>query len=267
VALDFKFYPLKLTFRARERLKFPAGKATNVLRGAFGMLLEGEPYQRLFSPSLSEGPSGLADAPRPFVIRAAHLDGVVVEPGESFWFQFHYFETRQPRIEEIVRAFGEWNRAELIDASCRSLTLDLECGTEVVPRLLVRFRTPTELKVEGGLAVRPEFGILAARVRDRISTLRSLYGEGALEIDFRAFADCASRVRITRCELLHFEAERRSSRTGQRHSIGGFTGEVSYEGDLARFVPYLKAAQWTGVGRQTVWGKGEIEVLSGSPSS
>ncbi len=26
------------------------------------------------------------------------------------------------------------------------------------------------------------------------------------------------------------------------------------------FVPYLRAARWTGVGRQTVLGKGEIEV-------
>jgi CRISPR/Cas system endoribonuclease Cas6 (RAMP superfamily) len=54
--------------------------------------------------------------------------------------------------------------------------------------------------------------------------------------------------------------ERRSSRTGQTHSIGGFVGEAEYEGDLAEFVPYLKAAKWVGVGRQTVWGKGEIDV-------
>ena len=26
--------------------------------------------------------------------------------------------------------------------------------------------------------------------------------------------------------------------------------------------PFLKAAEWTGVGRQTVWGKGEILVQS-----
>jgi hypothetical protein len=27
---------------------------------------------------------------------------------------------------------------------------------------------------------------------------------------------------------------------------------------LAEFVPFLRAARWTGVGRQTVWGNGEI---------
>ena len=53
--------------------------------------------------------------------------------------------------------------------------------------------------------------------------------------------------------------ERRSSRTGQRHGIGGFVGFAEYEGDLAEFVPYLEAAYWTGVGRHCTWGNGQIK--------
>ncbi len=55
-------------------------------------------------------------------------------------------------------------------------------------------------------------------------------------------------------------AERRSGRTGKTHPIGGFIGSADYEGELAEFLPFLEAARWTGVGRQTVWGKGEISV-------
>jgi CRISPR/Cas system endoribonuclease Cas6 (RAMP superfamily) len=65
---------------------------------------------------------------------------------------------------------------------------------------------------------------------------------------------------MTRCEIRQVEIVRRSSRTGQIHPIGGFIGEAEYEGDLTEFVPYLRAAQWTGVGRQTVWGKGQVRV-------
>jgi hypothetical protein len=65
---------------------------------------------------------------------------------------------------------------------------------------------------------------------------------------------------MTRCEIRDVDAMRRSSRTGQVHPIGGFVGEAEYEGELGEFVPYLKVAKWTGVGRQTVWGKGEIAV-------
>jgi hypothetical protein len=38
-------------------------------------------------------------------------------------------------------------------------------------------------------------------------------------------------------------------------------GEAEYQGELGEFVPYLKLGKWVGVGRQTVWGKGEIEVV------
>ncbi len=144
------------------------------------------------------------------------------------------------------------------------MTLSLTPGTEPVDRVRVQFVTPTELKAGHQLAERPEFGVLAARVRDRLSTLKSLYDDGPLTIDFRGFAERAGRVRMTRCEIERVDVMRRSSRTGQVHPIGGFIGVAEYEGELAEFVPFLRAAKWTGVGRQTVWGKGEIapEVMS-----
>ena len=70
----------------------------------------------------------------------------------------------------------------------------------------------------------------------------------------------ASAVEMIRCQLRQVEAERRSSRTGYSHTIGGFVGEAYYEGDLSEFLPYLEAAQWTGVGRHCVWGNGELRV-------
>jgi hypothetical protein len=53
---------------------------------------------------------------------------------------------------------------------------------------------------------------------------------------------------------------RRSSRTGQVHSLGGVVGEAEYQGELGEFLPYLEAGKWTGVGRHTVWGQGEVAV-------
>ena len=123
----------------------------------------------------------------------------------------------------------------------------------------MRFLTPTELKSGETLLREPEFTVLFARARDRLSTLRALYGSGPLEIDFKSAGSRASRVKLVRCDIHHVAADRRSSRTGQVHPIGGFVGEAEYEGELAEFMPYLRIARWTGVGRQTVWGKGEIE--------
>lgn len=119
--------------------------------------------------------------------------------------------------------------------------------------------TPTELKSGQQLSGRPEFSVLASRIRDRLSTLLDLYGDSPLEMDFRAFGERASRVQLTRCDIRRVDAVRQSSRTGQVHPIGGFVGVAEYEGDLAEFIPFLRAAKWTGVGRQTVWSNGELE--------
>ncbi len=99
-----------------------------------------------------------------------------------------------------------------------------------------------------------------SRARDRVATLRAVYGEGPLEIDFRGMGERSLHVSMSRCNLSHIDVKRRSSRTGQTHPIGGFVGEAEYEGEnLAEFIPFLRASEWTGIGRQTVWGKGQIQ--------
>jgi len=45
-----------------------------------------------------------------------------------------------------------------------------------------------------------------------------------------------------------------------RHPRVGLIGTVTYTGPLAEFLPWLRAGYWTGVGRQTVWGKGVIDL-------
>jgi hypothetical protein len=243
-------------------------------------------------PKRGEGPSGLADWPRPFVFRAAHLDGRTIPRGEAFHFDVHIFDLRDPALRYFVLAFAQLareglgpgrGRAELTSVDqldlddktvaqvfggeqfpvrepAAPIIVDLSGTPERVGRVRVRFVTPTELKTEHEVADRPEFGILFGRLRDRIGTLRALYGAGPLEIDFRAMGERAAAVRMTRLELQRTEVDRLSSRTGQRHPIGGFVGEAEYEGELGEFLPYLRLGKWVGVGRQTVWGKGEIEV-------
>jgi hypothetical protein len=138
------------------------------------------------------------------------------------------------------------------------VSLELEAVGRAPEKIRVEFLSPTELKHEQRVVERPEFAVLFGRIRDRVSTLRKLYGPGALEMDFQGSGERAAAVRMTRWDGRRVEAERRSSRTGQSHPIGGFVGVAEYEGDLGEFLPYLEAGRWTGVGRQSVWGKGEF---------
>lgn len=311
----FSLYAFRFHFHSAGRLFFPPGKSGNIVRGAFGTIFrklacvpectsartcairDTCPYARIFEPSVQgAGPSGLADPPRPFVFRAAHLDGRRLQPGESFHFDVHIFDMRDPALAYFVLAFAQLaheglgpgrGRAELVRVdqlgahrqprvevydgrtflvreALPPLELDLAPREEAVERVRVRFLTPTELKKAGEVALRPEFGVLFARIRDRLSALRALYGPGPLAIDFKGLGERAARVRLARSALRWTETTRRSGKTGQHHPFGGFTGQVEYAGELAEFLPFLEAAEWTGVGRQTVWGKGEMSVEVGT---
>jgi hypothetical protein len=42
--------------------------------------------------------------------------------------------------------------------------------------------------------------------------------------------------------------------------MGGFVGEVTYEGEIEEFLPLLILGQYTHVGKYAVWGNGQYEV-------
>jgi hypothetical protein len=309
--VKFEFFRLRLHFRAGESIAFPPGQAGNIVRGAFGTMLRAVAcppecpgadscpdratcdYARLFEPRAVQGtgPSGLANRPRPFVLRAAHLDGKHFEAGGRFHLDIHLFDLAHPGFASVTGSFArlaneglgpDRGAVELLHADLVGLddapVIRVSDGNTMVlrqtpspavialdppeshaDRIRVHFLTPTELKGGGHHDDPLPFSILFARIRDRLSTLASLYGRGPLPIDFKAMGQRAARVQITRSELTLQRLDRRSSRSGQVHPMGGFTGEVEYEGHLAEFLPYLAAARWTGVGRHTVWGKGQVE--------
>ena len=287
--MTFDFHSFRFVFSALDPILFPPGQPGNILRGAFGNSFRGVvcpidcpgarlcpsrescDYARIFEPAATcdEGPSGLRDRPRPFVFRAAYLDGRTIQGGERFWFDVHLFETRNPPLEPFALAFARLakeglgplrGRADLVSVEQRPISIGLGASPQEKRSLRVEFVTPTELKTGDRLAERPEFEVFFARARDRVSTLRTLYGAGPIATDFRAMGERAAAIRMTRCDLRQVEAERRSSRTGQVHGIGGFVGAAEYEGALNEFIPYLEAAQWTGIGRHCGWGNGEFRL-------
>jgi CRISPR-associated endoribonuclease Cas6 len=263
--LIFRVGSYRFEFRAVGSVYFPPGKAGNVLRGALGVMPDA------CRPTSVSRPSGLKEPPRPFVLRVAHLDGRRFEPGELFAVDVHVFDLHARLFEMFEEAFANLAVAglgpgrgavELLQPGKSGVVeIALAGTTESASRIRVFFRTPTELK---GNPARDElpFGVLFARIRDRIATLCSLYGDTPLAIDFAALGDRANQVKTVTCDLEYRDVSRRSSRTGAVHGIGGFIGTMEYEGNVGEFVPYLRAAWWTGVGRHTVWGNGVIEVVA-----
>jgi hypothetical protein len=255
----FRTIPLRFEFEANEALRIPPGKTANTLRGALGMVLP----PAVFSPQAEgAGPSGFEDRPRPFVLRPGDPNGHRLAVTVNV-FADDAVLALEDAFARIAQLGPARQSVRLIDARrLPEVRIDL-AAIAPLDSLRVRFLTPTELKFEGATLREPRFDALFSRARDRVATLRALYQGGAPDADYRALGERARNVTMTASQIEQTDTARRSSRTGQTHPLGGFTGEAEYTGDLGEFLPWLKAAERTGVGRYTVWGNGVLAVEPG----
>src|SRR5206468_10833803 len=121
-----------------------------------------------FEPGRALGatPSGLADWPRPFVLRVTHLDGLTVASGDSFYLDAHVFDLHQPTLVHFRAALSrlaekglgpgrgraELERTEQLDLTDAAQSagtpnvVELDPEPAEVAAVTVHFRTPTELK-------------------------------------------------------------------------------------------------------------------------
>jgi hypothetical protein len=254
MAADFHWKVRRHRFRALDELRFPP-HAGNALRGALGYLLETHVFRPPAQPGL---PSGLQTPPPPFLVRAAHLDGCTVPAGQEWELRLHLFSGERdidPALQTLCGA-----RVESVASETEDGVVDLLSPEMGVSRVRVVFETATELKGHEDSSLPPPFHILLKRARDRVSILRTLYGGGPIAADFRGLGQRAEAVSLAAGAVTEVALARRSTRTGDIHSLGGFRGEAVYEGDLAEFVPWLRAAEAAGVGRHTVWGNGALRL-------
>lgn len=259
--MEFQVLSVRIQFEAPQEFRLPPGKETNIFRGALGLALRevccGD-YAMLFEPRWVSGPSGYRDAPRPFVLRYAAPLAV----------RLNLFDVRVP-LEKLEAAFRAIANAGIgagrTKVSLRSfepqpiLRFPLVGQAKRQSRAVtIQFLTPTELKSAGAVRPEPEFGLLIERLAERVWALGSLYQQWP-PWDYRELLEEARLVKLVDWEWRYEHRQRRSSRTGQTHPLGGFLGTATYEGPIGNFLPLLEIGRWTGVGRQTVWGKGEIQ--------
>jgi hypothetical protein len=274
--MEFQVLPVRIHLEADEEIHLPPGGETNVFRGALGMALREVccddmcagaracalaaecAYAKLFEPRRNEGPSGYRDSPRPFVLQWA----------APFAARLNLFDVRTPPLGKLEEAFRVIAKAGIGPGRTKAVLRSFKaqpvlrfplCGAPALGRATVRFTTPTELKSGGEVCAKPTFNSLIGRLAERVWALGRFYQQWS-DWDYRDFLNEARLVRLVHWEWHYEHRQRRSSRTGQTHSLGGFMGTATYEGPIGLFLPLLEIGRWTGVGRQTVWGKGEIHV-------
>jgi hypothetical protein len=130
-------------------------------------------------------------------------------------------------------------------------------------RLTLRFTTPVDLRDHGVPVRMPEFGPLVRRLRDRASSLAVFFGDGPLDLDFKGVSALADTVRLVENRARMVAVNRHSSKTGQRHDVGGFVGEATYDGEaIGRLMPLVRVGEVIHVGKHAAFGNGRMEVVA-----
>lgn len=124
--------------------------------------------------------------------------------------------------------------------------------------LKIRFVTPTRIRVAGNVLTEISFQLLVKNMLRRVSMLMEIYGGKKLDWDYRGLIDSAAEVKTVSSKLEWNDWERYSSRQNAKINLGGFIGEVEYQGKaLTKFLPLILAGELLHVGSGTSFGLGK----------
>jgi len=132
-------------------------------------------------------------------------------------------------------------------------------GGSELRRVRLQFTTPVRLKDENRLGSVPDFSVLMRSILRRM-TLLSVHSPLSDAVDHKRLLE-ASRAVITAASNLHWQDwERYSCRQRQSMSLGGYVGDIVFQGPLAGFVPYLLLGSQLHMGKQASFGLGHYRM-------
>lgn len=123
------------------------------------------------------------------------------------------------------------------------------------------FLTPTRIKHQGRFTTKINFEILLRNLLRRLSWLSELYCGEKWDIDYDGLLSVArDKVHTTYSSLNWYDWERYSRRQNARLKMGGFVGEITFEGELAEFLPFIKLGEYLHIGKGTAYGLGKYKI-------
>jgi len=250
-------------------------------------------YVNLFEPP---PPAGFPDsrkysrAPAPFVFRPPDSHRQAFHPGETLEFELillgpalealpYFIYTlvemgkrglgRERGKYELTRA--DWlNNGEAFEVydgpsqTLKGVAFEqnhlMQQVEEVAPEITLKFITPLRLKQKGRLVTQLTFPLLLERLIERITLLSTFYGSGT-PAGLADLQPLSERVNTAHDGLYWYDWGRYSTRQKDYMKLGGLRGEITFEGELAPFMPLLKLGEKVHVGQGSGFGLGGYEVV------
>lgn len=249
-------------------------------------------YAYLFETSPEEGKEGFrrfSNFPRPYIINPPMGDKRQFKRYDTLSFEFVLTGRGNDYIQPIICTFEEIGRrgirnnmgkfmidrvtcvndagkeqlmytkgkinSEMPPLRTISLQQDEHTGTTGATLL---FHTPLLLEERGQIHYKPpQFDFLFEHLARRIMLLQALHGPGGLLIEqmdkLLVYAKC---IELTETDMQWKSMERISNRQQNRIKTGGLIGCITYRGELAPFIPFLRAGELIHIGKSTTFGFG-----------
>lgn len=132
---------------------------------------------------------------------------------------------------------------------------------EPTSALTLSFQTPVRIVSGERLATEIHFPTLFRSLLRRLALLTYFHCDHPIDAsELRGLIAEADAIHTRRSALRWRDWERYSTRQKARMNLGGLMGEVTYEGEFDRFLPYLRAGQLTHVGKATSFGLGKYQL-------
>ncbi len=132
-----------------------------------------------------------------------------------------------------------------------------------VMSLTLNFLTPARIIYDSHLTLDLEFHMLIRQLLRRISLLSYFHcGIDMSDWDFRGIIEKAKEVTVKKSNLKWYEWERYSARQDARMNMGGFVGDVTFEGNIEPFMSLINAGEVLHVGKGTGFGLGKYGIVA-----
>jgi len=229
-------------------------------------------------------------APHPFVIRPPNDERRNFNPGDKINFELALIGKATDYLPYFIYAFQElgslgigkgkakYSLTTVQDAQGNTIynaetnalsefslqTLSFLNGdkpTADKARLTLSFITPTRIIFQKHLTMDLEFHILIRVLLRRLSLLVCFHmGIDPSGWDFKGLIERAGKVSVVKRNLKWIDWERYSNRQETKMKMGGFVGDVEFEGELGEFLPLIRAGEALHVGKGTGMGLGRYEI-------
>ncbi len=236
-------------------------------------------------------------APHPFVIEPPHDTRREYHEGDEFSFRLILIGKAIDYLPYFVYAFDELGRIGIGKGKAGFTLLDVRTDGEItyesasktlkpvgatrlsidnallmhgdpgslsdeeVSSLTLSFVTPTRILYDHHLTLDLEFHIFFRNLLRRLALIAYFHcGEDTSSWNFKELIKRAEGVTVMKRALSWYDWERYSGRQDTRMKLGGFVGEITFEGDMRPFLQIIEAGEVLHVGKGTAFGLGKYAI-------